>query len=295
MNQKKNEFNPKITFRFIENIWQKRDHRESEAGIKDVYNKKSLPHSFTEMMFAKALKAYELVCNGEEISMLKIINILKLYKPVIDTSDEFYELISPLVEKINIALKYDCHWLDRWLDIFKFCILCEPFKDYEIEMAKIFSNYSFIVNGKPPIIMYCYSSEKMANIIRYGGDDKELSKTLSLLIKRTEKFNQVHEIINLSDIEEAINSIQEELINDYGVKHLGIFGSFARGEENKYSDLDVVCEVREDFRNIGNLRETIASRIKEVTGLDVDLMIDDVTYDANQIPVDMFSERINLF
>lgn len=289
------KFNPKITFKFIENIWQERDHRESESNIKSVYRKQCLPHSFTELMFLKAMNAYEYICNKDQISINKINDIAKIYLPNFQVSNKNEPEMEELVKMIQEALIYDCRWLEKYLKIFRFCILFSSFKGYEIEMAKLFSNYALIVNGKPPIIMYCYSSEKIANLIRFGGDEKEIYKIITYLIKRTEKFNLVHECIDLTSIESEIMTMHDELINDYGIIHLSIFGSYARGEENEYSDLDVVCEVRKDFRNIGNLREQIASRISEAIGLSVDVMINDVTYDANQVPVDIFKEKINLF
>lgn len=290
-----NEYNPKITFKFIENIWQGRDHRESEEAIKAVYRKEALPHSFTEVMFSKALKAYEIISSSNSVDEIKIKDIIKIYKPLLQMNEDDANLLLQLIDKIKVALNYDCHWLEHFLDIYRYCILCPTFKGYEIELGKLFSNYSLIVNHLPPVIMYCYSSEKMANIIRSGGDEEQLRKIMSLLIKRTNKFNKSHKVVPLVEIQQSIYEIQEELKNDYGITHLGIFGSYSRGEQNKFSDLDIVCEVRKDFQNIGNLREMIAARIKEVTGIDVDVMINDVTYDANQIPVDMFNEKINLF
>lgn len=295
MSIKKNDFNPKIIFRFLENIWQKRDHRESEACLKAVYNGESIPHSFTEMMFLKAYKAYEIICNNEEISLSKASAILNLYKPNIVGNDDTNKSLLALVEKIKEAINTKDNWLENFLDIYKFCILCDSFKDYEIEIAKLFSNYSLLVNGTPPIIMYCYLSDRMADIIRYGNDEKELYKIMEILIQRTKKFNTIHKIIPLHDIKAAIYGIHDELVTEYGIKHLGIFGSYARNEPTKYSDLDIICEVRKDFRNIENLQELIEARIKDETGLDVDVMIDDITYDKNQIPVDMFKENINLF
>jgi predicted nucleotidyltransferase len=293
--ENKKEFNPKITFKFIENIWQERDHRESEAGIKAIYKGEALPHSFTEMMFSKALKAYEIIRDGKDISEEKVIEILSIYKPetVIKSGSE--ASIAPIVEEIKKALEHDTNWRDRFLKIFRMSVMNPLFKDYEVEMAKILSNYALICNGLPPIIMYCYSSESMARIIRYGGTDQELGKTLSLLTKRTNRFNRSHEVIPLSEVQKGLCIIQDDLISDYGIKHLSIFGSYARGEQDKYSDLDVVCEVRKDFRSIANLREKIALKIKGAVGMDVDVMIDDLTYDSNQIPVDMFSEKLNQF
>ncbi len=289
------DYNPKITFRFLENIWQKRDHRGSESCVKAIYNKKSIPHTFSEMMFSKALKSYEIICNGEKVCVQKVANILNLYKPNVADNEKTKKALFVLVKKIKRAINDNSNWLNYFIDIFKFCILCDSFKDYEIEMAKFFSNYSLIVCGKPPIIMYCYLSDKMADIIRSGDNEKEIYKIMGVLIRRTKKFNNSHEIIPLYSIKKAIYEIHDELVNEYGIKHLGIFGSYARNEATKYSDLDIICEVRKDFKSIENLQEIIASRIKNEIGIDVDVMIDDVTYDKNQIPVDMFKEKIFLF
>jgi len=46
--------------------------------------------------------------------------------------------------------------------------------------------------------------------------------------------------------EEIINLLRQakpELVREYGVKWLGLFGSYARGEQNEESDVDIVVEV----------------------------------------------------
>ena len=46
--------------------------------------------------------------------------------------------------------------------------------------------------------------------------------------------------------EEIINLLRQakpELVREYGVKRLGLFGSYARGEQNEESDVDIVVEV----------------------------------------------------
>lgn len=295
MNIQNNEYNPKITFRFLENIWQKRNHRESEVYLKAIYQKKNIPHTFTEMMFSKALNAYEIICNGEKINEHKVNSIVSLYKPRIIDNDETKKAILILTKKIEKALNNDSNWQKNFLEIFKFCILCKQFKDYEIELAKFFSNYSLIVNGKPPIIMYCYLSDKMADSIRNRNSETELHKMMNILIQRTQKFNIIHKVKSLHSIKEEIYKIHEELVNEYGIVHLSIFGSYARNEATKYSDLDIVCNVRKDFKSIENYQDKIALRIKEEIDLEVDVMIDDETYDKNQIPIDIYKEKINLF
>ena len=53
------------------------------------------------------------------------------------------------------------------------------------------------------------------------------------------------EKINYKDKDEIIQTLKrhkEELYKKYGVKEIGLFGSFARGEETDKSDIDILVE-----------------------------------------------------
>src|SRR3989338_8726076 len=50
--------------------------------------------------------------------------------------------------------------------------------------------------------------------------------------------------INLSKIKEMLKKHKEELRQKYGVNKIGIFGSYARGEQKKTSDVDVLVKFR---------------------------------------------------
>lgn len=71
-----------------------------------------------------------------------------------------------------------------------------------------------------------------------------------------------------------INSKQEQIIrqvtNKYRPKFLGVFGSFARGEENENSDLDLLI----DFDYTLDLLELISleQELSELLGVKVDLV-----------------------
>jgi predicted nucleotidyltransferase len=47
---------------------------------------------------------------------------------------------------------------------------------------------------------------------------------------------------SLDEIKEVLDKHKEELKRRYGVKEIGIFGSFARGEEKDDSDVDILVE-----------------------------------------------------
>jgi len=49
----------------------------------------------------------------------------------------------------------------------------------------------------------------------------------------------------LEDIKAVLAKHKEELREKYNIKNIGIFGSFARGEQSKRSDIDILVEFNE--------------------------------------------------
>lgn len=75
---------------------------------------------------------------------------------------------------------------------------------------------------------------------------------------------------NNKEIFNSIANIKTELKNDFGVKSIGIFGSFARGNETPESDVDVLVELEDPtFDNYMDLK----FRLEELPGHTVDLVI----------------------
>jgi len=74
---------------------------------------------------------------------------------------------------------------------------------------------------------------------------------------------------------EILKSNEELIRQKYGVKRIGVFGSFARGEAREGSDVDVIVEFRENAENFDNYIE-LKYFLQEAFSRDVDL----VTIDA---------------
>ncbi len=77
------------------------------------------------------------------------------------------------------------------------------------------------------------------------------------------------------NVVEVLKSNEGLIKKKYGVKRIGIFGSFARGNAKEGSDVDVIVEFREDAENFDNYIE-LKYFLEEAFGKDVDL----VTIDA---------------
>jgi hypothetical protein len=77
--------------------------------------------------------------------------------------------------------------------------------------------------------------------------------------------------MNLEKIKEILEKHRDELGRRYGVKEIGIFGSYVRGEQKVGSDIDILV----DFERIPTLLEFIEleNYLSEMLGIKVDLVM----------------------
>lgn len=72
---------------------------------------------------------------------------------------------------------------------------------------------------------------------------------------------------------EIMNTILEnkDRIKQYGVRKIGIFGSYARGEQNADSDVDLVAEFEEGAKNFDSYME-LCFFLEEILHKKVDVL-----------------------
>ena len=66
--------------------------------------------------------------------------------------------------------------------------------------------------------------------------------------------------------------INMTMIKGYGVKRIGLFGSFARGEQTDLSDVDVLVEFHQDQKTFDNYMD-LKYFLEELLDRKVDLVI----------------------
>ena len=75
----------------------------------------------------------------------------------------------------------------------------------------------------------------------------------------------------LEEIKKVLKEHKKELKEKYGVKRIGIFGSFARGEQNERSDVDVIVEFENGKATLDNFME-LTELLEKIFGRKVDLL-----------------------
>lgn len=78
---------------------------------------------------------------------------------------------------------------------------------------------------------------------------------------------------SISYYAEILQNHLPELRKQYKVRSLGLFGSYVRGQQRADSDLDVLV----NFSELPSLFQFInlEDRLKELTGLEIDLVMED--------------------
>ncbi|MEF9475689.1 MAG: nucleotidyltransferase family protein [Candidatus Mariimomonas ferrooxydans] len=78
--------------------------------------------------------------------------------------------------------------------------------------------------------------------------------------------------LNLNKMTNILKAHKEELKEKYGVKEIGVFGSYVRGEHEGKSDLDILVEFEEDAK-IGLLKfVNMENYLTELISVKVDLV-----------------------
>ena len=73
----------------------------------------------------------------------------------------------------------------------------------------------------------------------------------------------------LEEVKELLRQNKEKIEKEYGVIIVGIFGSYARGEQTFISDLDILIELK---KPIGFKFFELWDELEEITGVKVDLL-----------------------
>ena len=126
--------------------------------------------------------------------------------------------------------------------------------------------------------MYQFRVKKDNKLIKFLDN---LNNRNSYIISAIEKDRNV---LTISKIKKIIMPI----LNKYGITDINLFGSYARGEANSNSDVDIYC----DRGNIKNLVEQgkMKDKLEEALGKEVDIVFSSSKMDSffkEQIMEDM--------
>ena len=123
-------------------------------------------------------------------------------------------------------------------------IVAQTFYERTIEMAKIIFNKIIIDNGYCPVVFYRKATDEIVNMFSRNEACELIEKFfLEMYEINLKKFNTKGRNIAKNEVVEGILKNEDLLKNIFHISSIGLFGSFAVGTPDEYSDIDIWIRV----------------------------------------------------
>jgi predicted nucleotidyltransferase len=76
---------------------------------------------------------------------------------------------------------------------------------------------------------------------------------------------------SFDEVKKTIEMYREELITKFKIKEIGIFGSYARGDQDETSDVDMLVDYSDDHISLFDVLD-LKYYLEELLGLKVDIV-----------------------
>lgn len=242
------DYNPKIYYLACKFLPQSAAQSVDEALSKKIFLKKESPKTPAQKLMVKANEIFSKFMLTLSIDTHCIMYTYEHYTDKElgkdcfkknESLQKFHEFIK------NIALVD--YSLLKAISIFAYIIKNHVFPTDNLEIAKFFVNYFRIMHQKHPIIFYPIHSKRIENMILEDKSYSSIKEQFIMLEERTDRFNEKHPLITKEKIVGLLLEMQNELESQFGIKQIYLYGSYVRGEENEYSDLDIILETKEEY------------------------------------------------
>lgn len=245
------EYNPKVDFLITKNLLTSWPRKFNEFDLRRAFKKKigSVPK---ELKLIRKIRDF---LRKTRLESFKKKDFEKLVSMV--TKQKFkYEFVIPFEEMT-------AEYLDKYVSFLKLIV------SREIAHVCLATMVLYVcAKNKEIVVPY------RGTIRRVLFDEHSISadQLILTLKERTRHVNTRHDISENALVRQMVKEKKEEFLRSFrNVKGYGIYGSFAMGKENEYSDLDMLI-ISDEGRNY-NLENEICAYWHRYFSIDVDVKI----------------------
>lgn len=167
------------------------------------------------------------------------------------------------------------------------------FPDRGYETAVMIHTFFRLKAGLFPTVFFPLDGKELVKEIEGGASADRISDLIALTGFKTVHLNTPHELIGRDVLIERLLNLREILLRKFGVTSISFYGSYARGEETVYSDLDVYVEVDEERKKDPVNKYRLFRFLKKELGIAVDGRVRDDEY--RELRVDMNRDLMSIY
>lgn len=259
----KKMYNPKIDFRFLVYSNSNFNVDESLYDLKQIFNNQKQGLTASEINLSQAIRFYEVMkLNG--VNLQSILEGADIFKLILNRR-------SLTMIKQILNQEYD-DLFEYAVNVFIQIVKLLPFKEFSAQFAIIIFNSILFVNNYIPLVIHQARMHQIMKLIYQNTSIKDIKKALSEAIFLSRKYNVEHKVIPIEYIIKKLTRLKRKIARKFKITELSIVGSYASGEFNKYSDLDLVGKVIDS-----NLKEKAKSYLSKKIKIRVDI----ISYESN--------------
>lgn len=262
-------YNYKIEYKMLYFLNPKLDTTNNYYEVLDIYKNNSSYTSEQGKWFKKIKNVYDYLLKNE----LDIENILYYSALEFETSVN-YVIKQKIIEKyLKLSIK-DITFVATWL--LKRFIGDKPLAENSDVLGILIFNAIIKKHDYIPIIFTKDYIMFLKHVINKKISTSSLKDILSIYEDLSIKYNKRYKKISKEDLIKIIKGSKEYLINNFDIKKVWLYGSFVRGEETEYSDIDLYVEFSKDKTEYEI--EQVQNYFVLILGRSVDMLIEHRIY-----------------
>lgn len=121
--------------------------------------------------------------------------------------------------------------------------LNNDYDKYTFLLLKLCTNWWLNTNDYSMIIFYPSYMRGLNQLIEESADEKLIEKMLRNFYRDTYYKNETHIVTTENAVKQKIIELKPVLRNQFDVKHITLFGSYAKNKQTKFSDIDLIVEL----------------------------------------------------
>ena len=263
------EYNTKIDYlcskKMSENLVH---HSGDETYYRDIFNLKrdDLMDELSKDIYLMRKVIDYIKLDTTKLSLKSIDHILSILNiDAVVNKDALYEIIYEFNNNYNPNAA-----INSFIKIIKEDVFNS--RESNIKMAVIIHNFILYKKNISPVIFHIHYLDEIYKKVLLNNID-EAKNIIFIEYSITSIYNFKHKDIHLDYVKNKLNEFYKEYEDIYKIENIYIYGSFSRGDERIYSDLDIYLIV-DDLTIIKDKRLEIASVLYKLLELNIDLSID---------------------
>lgn len=231
-----------------------------------------LPDSFDEYELREAFESKASTNSYQE----KIINIKELFKSksIDDFDNTDWNNFLSIILNDNLNFKFES------IDLKNITLIKNTFDklllsytyEVSVDILHIVLVYSYFSTNKELLIIHHNRLLKLCKLLQQG-NLKMVDIILNRIYTKLKKLNQKHSLTENIKFKENLKDYCKECLKLFNLKGIGIYGSFSTNTDTKYSDVDILVVVEDDFTDFKSLKHKLYEFWNLKTILNIDLKI----------------------